>query len=84
MITREEIQSKTVFVVKMQGWRDVGTWEQIKHLAQDEDCRDCDICAKQPTPELQDFWNAHDEAMRKGGFIKAEDFYRNNYSKREG
>lgn len=59
MLTWKEIQSKTVFVVKMQGWRDTGTWEQIKDLAQDEDCRDCDICAKQPTTELQDFWDAY-------------------------
>ena len=72
MLTLEQILKDTVWVVKMQGWRTAGTWEQVERFAKDEECRDCDISAEQPTPELREFW---DELYAHKGFITAQDFY---------
>ena len=74
-LTLEYIIENTLWVVKMQGWRTSGTWEQIKRYANDEDCRDCDISAKQPTKKLQEFWDAHSEYIRAHEFITAQEFY---------
>ena len=72
MLTLETIKKDTIWVVKMQGWRDSGTWDEIKNLAQSEECRDCDISANQPSEELQEFWN---ELYDYGEFITLDDFY---------
>lgn len=58
MMTLAEIKNNTIWVAKMMGYRTTGTYEEIGYLQEDEDCRDFDICCKQPTEELQQFWDA--------------------------
>lgn len=55
MVTLEKIQKETRWVAKMSGYRMTGTYDEIGHLSQDEDCRDFDVCAEQPD-DLKDFW----------------------------
>ena len=58
MMTLAEIKRDTIWVAKMTGWRTSGTYDEIGYLQEDEYCRDFDVCCKQPTKELQEFWNA--------------------------
>lgn len=72
MLTLETIKKDTIWVVKMQGWRTSGTWDEVERYADDEECRDIDISANQPTEELKEFW---DELYDHEGFITVDDFY---------
>lgn len=77
MLTLEQIMSDTIWVAKMQGWRETGTYEEIKRFADSEECREIDICANQPEhlKEFYDKYFAHD------GFITVQDFYNQHYKK---
>ena len=81
MLTYDEIKETTQWVARMTCGRRVGTYKEIKAFSESEDCRDVDICAKQPTAELQHFWDAHSKFMMEYFFMSAEDFYNQIYSK---
>lgn len=53
--TLEMAEKNLVWVAKMGGYRVSGTYDEIKSYAESDDCRDFDICAVQPTRELQIF-----------------------------
>ena len=48
MLTLETILSDSIWVAKMNGWRQTGTYDELSDLREDEDCRDFDLCAEQP------------------------------------
>lgn len=77
MLSLETIMSKTLWVAKMNGFRKVGTYEEVKSYGESEECRDFDICANQPE-ELKPFY---DKYFAHQGFITVQDFYNNIYSK---
>lgn len=81
-LTLEQIKKDTIWVAKMQGWRETGTYEEIGFLREDEDCRDFDICAVQPD-HLKDFYDRYFEYEREHGFTIIQDFYNEVYSKKE-
>lgn len=74
MITIDTIQKDTVFVAKMQGYRKVGTFAEIGNLADDPDCRDFDLCAKQPD-HLTAFYDAYWEYEMNHPFMDVNAFY---------
>lgn len=76
MLTLDTIMKDTVFVAKMQGWREVGTFSEIGHLSSDPDCRDFDLCAVQPD-HLKGFYDAYFSYELGHGFITVQDFYNN-------
>lgn len=78
MLELATIMNDTLWVAKMQGWRDVGTYDEIGHLAQDEDCRDFDLAAKQPA-HLEDFYKKFWAYDREHGFITVQDYYNEHY-----
>ncbi len=75
MLTLDQIMNESRWVAKMQGWRQAGTYEEIRWCAEDEDCRDVDLAAEQPEhlKEFFDLYFAHD------GFITIPDFYEEYY-----
>lgn len=79
MLELATIMNDTLWVAKMQGWRDVGTYDEIGHLAQDEECRDFDLAAKQPD-HLKDFYEKFWAYDREHGFITVQDFYHLHYA----
>lgn len=76
MLTLDTIMKDSVWVAKMQGWREAGTLEEIGHLSDDPDCRDFDLCAKQPE-HLDEFFEAY---WKHDGFITIQDFYNKFYA----
>ena len=82
MLKLETILKDTLWVAKMYGWRQVGTYEQIRHLSESEDCRECDLCAQQPE-HLQEFYDAYWKYDREHGFITVPDYYNQHYAKGE-
>ncbi len=79
MIKFETILKDTLLVAKMTGWRKVGTWDEVKPYSDDEDCRECDLCAQQPE-HLKEFYDAYFAYERKNGWISVQDFYEKHYS----
>lgn len=79
MITLRQILEDTIWVVKMQGWRTSGTYRQMKHYADDEECRDFDICASQPE-HLKEFYEEYFKYDREHGFTTVQDFYMKHYA----
>ena len=71
MLKLETILKDTRWVAKMQGWRETGTWEQIGHLLESEECREIDLAAEQPE-HLSEFYNLY---WQHEGFITVQDFY---------
>lgn len=82
MLTLETILKDTLFVAKMDGWREVGTFEETRHLSERSDCRDYDLCAKQPD-HLREFYDAYFAYEQAHCFITVQDFYRDVWSYRE-
>ena len=76
MLTLEQILKDTIWVVKMQGYRMSGTYEEMKHYADSEECRDFDICCEQPE-HLMDFYEKY---FAYDGFITIQDFYNQFYN----
>lgn len=74
MLTLETINRDTLWVVKMTGWRKCGTMDEIKYLAESDECRDCDLAAEQPE-HLREFYEAYFEYEGKHGFTYIPDFY---------
>lgn len=80
LIPLETIMNESLWVAKMQGYRETGTYAEIGHLAKSEDCRDFDLLAKQPAhlvPFFNEFWKYTEEH----GFITIPDYYNNVYAK---
>lgn len=77
MLSLKKILDESLWVAKMQGYRVSGTYAEIGHLADDEDCRDFDLAAKQPD-DLMDFY---DGFFKYGRFITIQDYYHNVYAK---
>lgn len=75
MLTLEQIMSESIWVAKMNGWREVGTYEEVKRYGESEECRDFDLCAEQPE-HLKDFF---DKFFAHHGFITVQDFYNQYY-----
>lgn len=78
VIKLETIEKDTLWVVKMTGWRKVGTMEEVKHLAEMEECRDMDICATQPE-HLKPFFDKYFSYEKEHGFIAIPDYYKTIY-----
>ena len=74
-LTLETILRDTLWVAKMQGWREVGTYDEIGYLAEDEDCRDFDICANQPE-HLKAFYENYFEYCEDHGWMTVQEFYK--------
>lgn len=79
-IELEVIERDTIWVAKMQGWREVGTYEEVRRCADSEECRDFDICAEQPE-HLKPFYDMYFEYERKHGWITIPEYYKNIYVK---
>lgn len=77
MLNLETIMKDSIWVAKMNGWRESGTYDQIGHLFNDEDCRDFDLCAEQPE-HLKEFYDMY---FKHDGFITIQDFYKDYYVK---
>lgn len=78
MLTLDQVMNESIWVAKMQGWRETGTYAEIGHLAQDEECRDFDLCAKQPE-HLQEFFEGLWKWSEEHGFITIADYYKDIY-----
>lgn len=78
MLTLDQIMNESVWVAKMQGWRQVGTYAEVGHLASDEECRDFDLCANQPE-HLQAFFESFWDWSGKHGFITVPEYYKDVY-----
>jgi len=76
MLTLETITKDTIWVAKMNGWREAGPYEQMKHLAESDECRDFDIAAEQPE-HLKEFYDAYFDYEREHGWTLIPDFYNN-------
>lgn len=77
MLSLDKILNECLWVAKMQGYRVSGTYDEIGDLADDEDCRDFDLAAKQPD-DLMDFFEGF---FQYGRFITIQDYYRDVYAK---
>lgn len=80
MLKLETIMNESLWVVKMIGWRKVGTYDEIKSLVDDEDCRDVDLCAKQPD-HLKEFFDLYFEHCRVNGWTTVPEYYEKHYAK---
>lgn len=74
MLSLETINKDTIWVVKMQGWRDSGTYDEMKRLAESDECRDFDVACEQPE-HLKPFWDAYWEYEKEHGFTYIDQFY---------
>jgi len=82
MLTLEQIMAEAIWVAKMQGWRQTGTYEELKDLAASEECRDFDLCCEQPK-HLQPFFDALWAYEEDHGWMTIQDFYNEVWSKQE-
>ena len=80
-ISLQTIHDETLWVAKMCGYRDVGTYAEVGYLFYDEDCRDFDtVCAEGQPESVRPFWEAYEAYASEHGFILVDDFYRNVYA----
>lgn len=75
MLALDQILNETIWVVKMNGYRLSGTYEEMKHYSESEECRDFDIAAEQPE-HLKDFYDMY---FNHKGFITIQEFYEEYY-----
>lgn len=78
MLTLDQIMNESIWIAKMNWGRMSGTYEEMKHYAEDEECRDFDLCASQPE-HLQEFFDRMYEWSRKNGWITIPDYYKDVY-----
>lgn len=81
MLTLEQIMKDTIWIAKMTWGRMSGTYDEMKPFAEDEECRDFDICAVQPE-HLSDFYDKYFEYERVHGWVTIPDFYNTVYANR--
>lgn len=80
-ISLQTIHDETLWVAKMQGYREVGTYAEIGYLAHDFDCRDFDtVCADGQPESVRPFWEAYEAYGVANGWMTTDDFYRNVYA----
>lgn len=80
-ISLQTIHDETLWVAKMQGYREVGTYAEIAYLAHDPDCRDFDtVCAEGQPESVRPFWEAYEAYGVANGWMTTDDFYRNVYA----
>lgn len=77
----DTIKKDTQWVAKMTNGRYTGTYDDLAEYRKSRNCRDFDILAKQPTPELQHFWDAFHKFGHDYMFLNEKDFYDQIYSK---
>ena len=75
MLTLKQIMSESIWLVKMNGYRLTGTYDEMKPYAESEDCRDFDLCAEQPE-HLKEFY---DKYFEHEGFITVQEYYNQYY-----
>ena len=77
MLTYETIKKDTRWVAKMNGYRVSGTYDEIRHYADDEECRDFDISCKQPDhlKEFYDMYFGQDSLPYSERIYLLKDFY---------
>lgn len=78
LISLETIEKDALWIAKMQGYRECGTYAEISHLAKSEDCRDFDLAAKQPE-HLKPFFDAYWAWNEEHGWITIPEFYKDIY-----
>ena len=79
MLTLDTIMKDSLWVARMTyGYRFVGTYEEAKRWAEDEECKDFDLCANQPE-HLEEFYTAYFTYSRSR-WITVQDFYNNIWS----
>ena len=81
MLTLETILKDSIWIAKMNGWRQAGTYDELSDLREDEDCRDFDLCSEQPE-HLKSFYDAYWKYDKEHGFTTVQDFYNTVYSVR--
>lgn len=79
MLKLETILKDTLWVAKMHGWRECGTYAEIEELAESAECREIDIAAQQPE-HLKEFYDLYFAYDRQHGFITVQDFYYWHYA----
>ena len=81
MLTAQTIKNDTLWVARMTyGARFVGSYDDMKRYADDEECKDIDLCANQPE-HLKEFYDAYFKYEREHGFTLVNDFYKNVWAK---
>lgn len=78
LIALDTIMNESLWVAKMQGWRETGTYAEIGHLAKSEECRDFDLLANQPE-HLKPFFDAYWAWNKEHGWITIPEFYKDIY-----
>jgi len=81
-LTLDIIMSDTLWVAKMQSYRTVGTYDEIHHFAEQEDCRDFDtVCTDGQPDHLKPFYEAYYEHCRTKGWATIQDYYHEVWEK---
>ena len=71
-LSLEKILKESVWVVKYDGWRNVGTHDELR--MEGDDIRDIDLCVKQPA-ELQPFFDEMWKYERQHGWMTISEYY---------
>jgi len=80
-IAYEIIDRDTLWVAKMQGHRQVGTYAEVGHLFQDPECRDFDtVCVDGQPEHLRPFYTEYFAYCAKEGWISIPDYYNKVYN----
>lgn len=62
MLSLETIKKETLWVAKMNGFREIGTYDALKSYRESDECRDFDTICSQGQPEhLRQFWKDYEE-----------------------
>lgn len=80
MLTLDTVLKDTIWVAKMNGFRETGTYDEIKAIADNDDCREMDICCEQPA-HLKDFYNQYFNYSDEHGFITVQDYFNAVYAR---
>lgn len=80
-LSYEIIDRDTLWVAKMQGYRQVGTYAEVGHLFHDPECRDFDTLCIEGQPEhLREFYTEYFAYCDKECWITIPDYYNKVYN----
>ena len=80
-LSYEVIDRDTLWVAKMQGYRQVGTYAEVGHLFHDPECRDFDtLCIKGQPEHLREFYTEYFAYCDKEGWLTIPDYYNKVYN----
>ena len=79
-VSLETILKDTLWVAKMTYGRHVGTYDEVGDYFPMEECRDFDLCAKQPE-HLEDFYDGYFNYVEEHGFTIVQDYYKEVYNR---